>query len=173
MERQAAVRHWKRAIEIAVELGADVPACIYSRPLRMRGIGEQIDLVERFPAFPAVLINPGVPVPTGEVFKAFDETDPPELRESKGRSPQILDWLNREPNDLERPAMRLEPKIKKALNWLDQQKGVELARMSGSGASCFAIFDTDENAEQAADAYEGFAVEVGLGGIEAGEVIWS
>ncbi|MBR9826428.1 MAG: 4-(cytidine 5'-diphospho)-2-C-methyl-D-erythritol kinase [Alphaproteobacteria bacterium] len=163
----------EKLAELAVQLGADVPACIYSRPLRMRGIGEQIDLVERFPAFPAVIINPGVPVSTGEVFKAFDETDPPELREAKGRTPHIIDWLNREPNDLERPAKRVEPKIKKALHWLDQQKGVELVRMSGSGASCFGIFDTDENAELAADSYDGFAVEVGLGGIEGGEVVWS
>ena len=159
--------------ELAIQLGADVPACVYSRPLRMRGIGEQIDLIERFPAFPAILINPGVRLLTGRVFKAFDETDPPELREAKGRSPHILDWLDREPNDLERPAMRVEPKIKKALDWLDGQKGVELVRMSGSGASCFAIFDTDEHAELAADNYDGFAVEVGLAGVENGQVIWS
>lgn len=69
--------------------------------------------------------------------------------------------------------MRIEPKIKKALHWLDQQKGVELARMSGSGASCFAIFDDDGNAERAADSYDGFAVEVGLAGVEDGEVVWS
>ena len=159
--------------ELGLDLGADVPACVYSRPLRMRGIGEQIDLIEKFPAFPAVIINPGVPVSTGEVFAAFDETDPPDLREAKGRSPHIIDWLSREPNNLERPAMKVAPKIKKALNWLDQQKGVELARMSGSGASCFAIFDSDENAELAADTYDGFSVEVGLAGIEDGEVIWS
>lgn len=159
--------------ELALDLGADVPACVYSRPLRMRGIGERIDLIEKFPAFPAVIINPGVPVSTGEVFAAFDETDPQDLREAKGRSPHIIDWLSREPNNLERPAMKVAPKIKKALNWLDQQKGVELARMSGSGASCFAIFDSDENAELAADTYDGFSVEVGLAGIEDGEVIWS
>ena len=51
--------------ELALDLGADVPACVYSRPLRMRGIGERIDLIEKFPAFPAVIINPGVPVSTG------------------------------------------------------------------------------------------------------------
>lgn len=159
--------------ELGLALGADVPACIYSRPLRMRGIGERIDLIEKFPSFAAIIINPGIPLATGEVFAAFDETDPPQLRESRGRTPNMLDWLDREPNDLERPAMRIEPKIKKALHWLDQQKGVELARMSGSGASCFAIFDDDGNAERAADSYDGFAVEVGLAGVEDGEVVWS
>lgn len=163
----------EKLAEIAIDLGADVPACIYSRPLRMRGIGEQIDLIERFPAFAAIIINPGVALSTGEVFGAFDETDPPVLREAKGRTPQMLDWLAREPNNLERPAMRIEPKIKRALQWLDQQKGVELARMSGSGASCFAIFDHGENAELAADSYDGFAVEIGLAGWENGEVVWT
>lgn len=81
--------------QIGLSIGADVPACVYSRPLRMRGIGEWIELIENFPAFNAVLINPGVKVSTGKVFEAFDETDPPELREAKGRTPQVLDWLAR------------------------------------------------------------------------------
>lgn len=157
---------------IGLSIGADVPACVYSRPLRMRGIGEWIELIENFPAFNAVLINPGVKVSTGKVFEAFDETDPPELREAKGRTPQVLDWLAREPNSLERPAMRVQPRIKKALQWLGRQDGVELVRMSGSGASCFAIFEDDADAEKAADAYEGFSVEVGLAGFKDGELDW-
>ena len=158
--------------QIGLSIGADVPACVYSRPLRMRGIGEWIELIDTFPAFNAVLINPGVKVSTARVFEAFDETDPPELREAKGRGPNVLDWLSREPNSLERPAIKVQPKIKKALQWLDRQDGVDLARMSGSGASCFAIFADDEDAEKAADAYEGFSVEVGLAGFKDGELVW-
>ena len=158
--------------QIGLSIGADVPACVYSRPLRMRGIGEWIELIDTFPAFNAVLINPGVKVSTARVFEAFDETDPPELREAKGRGPNVLDWLSREPNSLERPAMKVQPKIRKALQWLDRQDGVDLARMSGSGASCFAIFADDEDAEKAADAYEGFSVEVGLAGFKDGELVW-
>ena len=158
--------------QIGLSIGADVPACVYSRPLRMRGIGEWIELIDTFPAFNAVLINPGVKVSTSRVFEAFDETDPPELREAKGRGPNVLDWLSREPNSLERPAMKVQPKIRKALQWLDRQDGVDLARMSGSGASCFAIFADDEDAEKAADAYEGFSVEVGLAGFKDGELVW-
>jgi len=157
---------------IGLSIGADVPACVYSRPLRMRGIGEWIELIDNFPAFNAVLVNPGVKVSTGKVFEAFDETEPAELKEAKGRGPNVLDWLSREPNSLERPAMKVQPKIKKALGWLDRQDGVELVRMSGSGASCFAIFEDDADAEKAADAYEKFSVEVGLAGIRDGELIW-
>ncbi|MBO6729864.1 MAG: 4-(cytidine 5'-diphospho)-2-C-methyl-D-erythritol kinase [Maricaulis sp.] len=157
---------------IGLSIGADVPACVYSRPLRMRGIGEWIELIDNFPAFNAVLINPGVRVSTGKVFEAFDETQPAELKEAKGRGPNVLDWLSREPNSLERPAMRVQPKIKKALQWLDRQDGVDLVRMSGSGASCFAIFEDDADAEKAADAYEGFSVEVGLAGFKDGELDW-
>ncbi|WP_412546575.1 4-(cytidine 5'-diphospho)-2-C-methyl-D-erythritol kinase [Maricaulis sp. MIT060901] len=157
---------------IGLSIGADVPACVYSRPLRMRGIGEWIELIDNFPAFNAVLVNPGVKVSTGKVFEAFDETEPAELKEAKGRGPNVLDWLSREPNSLERPAMKVQPKIKKALGWLDRQDGVELVRMSGSGASCFAIFEDDADAEKAADAYEKFSVEVGLAGFRDGELIW-
>lgn len=158
--------------QIGLSIGADVPACVYSRPLRMRGIGEWIELIDNFPAFNAVLINPGVKVSTGKVFAAFDETQPAELKEARGRGPNVLDWLSREPNSLERPAMRVQPKIKKALQWLDRQDGVDLARMSGSGASCFAIFEDDADAEKAADAYDGFSVEVGLAGFKDGELDW-
>lgn len=157
---------------IGLSIGADVPACVYSRPLRMRGLGEWIELIDNFPAFNAVLVNPGIKVSTGKVFEAFDETEPAELREAKGRGPNVLDWLSREPNSLERPAMKVQPKIKKALQWLDKQDGVELVRMSGSGGSCFALFEDDADAEKAADAYEKFSVEVGLAGFKDGELIW-
>lgn len=157
---------------IGLSIGADVPACVYSRPLRMRGMGEWIELIDNFPAFNAVLVNPGIKVSTGKVFEAFDETEPAELREAKGRGPNVLDWLSREPNSLERPAMKVQPKIKKALQWLEKQDGVELVRMSGSGGSCFALFEDDADAEKAADAYEKFSVEVGLAGFKDGELIW-
>lgn len=157
---------------IGLSIGADVPACVYSRPLRMRGMGEWIELIDNFPAFNAVLVNPGIKVSTGKVFEAFDETEPAELREAKGRGPNVLDWLSREPNSLERPAMKVQPKIKNALQWLDKQDGVELVRMSGSGGSCFALFEDDADAEKAADAYEKFSVEVGLAGFKDGELIW-
>jgi len=162
-----------RLAEIALELGADVPACVYSRPLRMRGIGEEIELIGKFPSLTAVIINPGVPVPTGEVFAAYDETDPAPLQPGRALGGHILDWLAREPNHLERPAMRVAPKIKRALDWLKRQDGAELVRMSGSGASCFALFSDDEKAERAADSYDGFAIEVGLAGIADGEVTYA
>lgn len=158
---------------LAVQLGADVPACVYSRPLRMRGTGDWIELLPRFPAYSAALLNPGVPVATADVFARFDRGEPGELVEAKPIPPDTLDWLAREPNHLEAPARMVEKRIGKTLTWLKDQRGLELARMSGSGATCFGIFETGELAEIAADAYDGFGIEVGLAGIDHGELIWT
>ncbi len=158
---------------LALDLGADVPACVYSRPLRMRGIGEWIELLPRFPAFSAALVNPGVAVSTADVFARFDRGEPGPLIEAKPVTQDTLDWLAREPNHLEAPARQIEKSIGKTLKWLKEQRGVELARMSGSGASCFAIFENGELAEIAADAYDGFGIEVGLAGFDHGELVWT
>ena len=114
-----------------------------------------------------------MPVSTGEVFAAYDETEPALLKPGRALGGHILDWLAREPNHLERPAMRVEPKIKRALDWLKRQDGAELVRMSGSGASCFALFSDDDKAERAADGYDGFAIEVGLAGISGGKITYA
>jgi len=153
-----------RLAEIGRALGADVPACLYSRPLRMRGIGEWIDILPRFGAFDAVIVNPGISVPTGPVFRAFDQSDPAPLAEAGPIGEDRLDWLRGEGNALEPVACARHPEIAATLDWLRNRDGVELARMSGSGATCFALCQDRAAAESVAAAHDGFARAVRLGG---------
>jgi 4-diphosphocytidyl-2-C-methyl-D-erythritol kinase len=161
-----------RLAQLAITLGADVPACIYSRPLRMRSKGEWVEVLDDFPPFRAVIINPGVPVSTAQIFRKFDANQPAALVEAPPIGKDVLAWLTREPNDLEAPAKRAQPEIGVALDWLSQQDDVKLARMSGSGASCFALFEDSGNSRQVAEDYPHFAVEVGLAGVRGGSLIW-
>jgi len=161
-----------RLAQLAITLGADVPACIYSRPLRMRSKGEWVEVLDDFPSFRAVIINPGVPVSTAQIFRKFDANQPAALVEAPPIGKDVLAWLTREPNDLEAPAKRTQPEIGVALDWLSQQDCVKLARMSGSGASCFALFEDSGNSRQVAEDYPHFAVEVGLAGVRGGSLIW-
>lgn len=153
-----------RLAEIGLALGADVPACLYSRPLRMRGIGEWIDILPRFDGLEAVIVNPGISVPTGPVFKAFDQSDPAPLAEAGPIGEDRLHWLRGEVNALEMVACARHPEIAATLAWLRKRDGVELARMSGSGASCFALCRDRAAAESVAAAHHGFARAVRLGG---------
>lgn len=135
-------------------LGADVPVCLDQETARMRGIGDRIDRVAGWPPLPAVLINPGVPVSTPDVFHALERRDNPPL---EGEPPDWLrggdpvGWLARQRNDLEAPAMRLVPALRETLDGL-RRNGARLARMSGSGATCFGIFESAKAADDAARA---------------------
>lgn len=127
---------------IARELGADVPACLRSVAMRGSGRGDQLEPVELgLSGQPVLLVNPRVELATGEVFAAWDGVD---------RGP-LADWRMAR-NDLEEPAMRLVPQIRSVAAWLSAQEGVELVRMSGSGATCFAFFASDEQRDRAAEA---------------------
>lgn len=153
----------ERLAQLGLGLGADVPACVYSRPLRMRGIGEWIEMIDNVPALHAVIVNPGVAVPTGPVFRAFDEASPQPLAEGAWWQGDLVDWLAGESNDLEAPAIVREGAIGDTLDWLHAQPGVLLARMTGSGASCFAVCKRAADARAAADAYPQFGKAVTLG----------
>ena len=153
----------ERLAQLGLELGADVPACVYSRPLRMRGIGEWIELGEGLPDLPALIVNPGVAVPTGPVFTAFDAANPSPLTEGTWLQGDLVDWLETQSNDLEPAAIARESVIGDTLDWLHAQPGSTLARMSGSGASCFALFDSLDAAREAEAAWPGFARAVMLG----------
>jgi 4-diphosphocytidyl-2-C-methyl-D-erythritol kinase len=132
---------------IAASLGADVPACLLSRPVRGEGRGDVLTPVsdERLPGLPLLLINPGVPVPTGPVFQAWDGVDRGSLA---GGEPLAAALAGR--NDLEASAITLMPVIGKLVRWLGSRKGVLLARMSGSGATCFALLQTIADRDRAA-----------------------
>jgi 4-diphosphocytidyl-2-C-methyl-D-erythritol kinase len=140
-------------LPLAVELGADVPVCLLSRPARMRGIGDRIEPVE-LPVLDLVLTNPNRAVSTAEVFAALGPIAPasgPDPPLPTGRA-DALAWLRARGNDLEAPARRLAPAIGEVLAALGAQSGCRLARMSGSGASCFGVFDDAPAAARAARA---------------------
>ncbi|MCZ0813890.1 MAG: 4-(cytidine 5'-diphospho)-2-C-methyl-D-erythritol kinase [Pseudomonadota bacterium] len=137
----------------ALSLGADVPACLSARGVRMRGIGEDITPVMGLPALHAVLINPAAPVPTKDVFARLETPanapmpdDLPLLRDPG----DAVAWLRSMRNDLEAPAQSLQPVIGQVLETLSATPGCQLARMSGSGATCFGIYFGAETAASAA-----------------------
>lgn len=147
----------KQLAEIASVVGADVPACVWSRPLVMQGIGETITPLVAWPALHGVIVNPGVALSTAEVFAAFDTQDPARKLAANTRPPvagtpeAAFDRILEGRNDLESAAMSLAPPVGDVLKALESLPGARLARMSGSGASCFALFDDAKAAEAAAD----------------------
>jgi len=129
--------------EIGLRLGADVPACLASQPVLVSGIGERLEpLTAALPEAYFVLANPGNPVPTAPVFRAR----PPDFRTARpiGAVPTtlvaLIDALGRCANDLQATAVRLHPEIGEVLDALGALPGARLARMSGSGGTCFALF---------------------------------
>jgi 4-diphosphocytidyl-2-C-methyl-D-erythritol kinase len=134
-------------------LGADLPVCLSARPARMRGIGERLEPVA-LPPFWLVLANPGVPMPTGAVFAGLARRDNPPLA-TPGRlanAPALAAYLAAQRNDLEPAAATLAPPVADVLSGLAAQRGCLLARMSGSGATCFGLFAAEAAAIAAADA---------------------
>ncbi|HSX76889.1 MAG TPA: 4-(cytidine 5'-diphospho)-2-C-methyl-D-erythritol kinase [Shinella sp.] len=133
---------------LALGLGADVPMCLAGRPLLARGVGEEITPVA-LPALPMVLANPLVGVSTPAVFQALASRNNPPLALAGGAG--WADALASLRNDLEPPARRLCPQIAVIAESL-ATTGPALVRMSGSGATCFALYETDAAAEHAAEA---------------------
>ncbi|WP_417484813.1 4-(cytidine 5'-diphospho)-2-C-methyl-D-erythritol kinase [Maricaulis salignorans] len=140
----------EKLAQLALELGADVPACLYSQPLRMRGIGEWIEMLGDVPPLFAVIVNAGIPVSTADVFKAFDAGDPQPLIESAPDLDALPDWLAGEPNDLQSAAISVAPDIARTLELIAATGRPSLVRMSGSGASCFGLYNSLDEAMQAA-----------------------
>jgi 4-diphosphocytidyl-2-C-methyl-D-erythritol kinase len=135
----------------AQSTGADVPVCLDPRPRIMRGIGERLSAPIALPPLPAVLVNPGVALPTKAVFagwKASPEPPAPLDERALGKlgAPDLLRRLAEQTNDLEPPAMALQPSIAAVLAVLRETPGCVLARMSGSGATCFGLFGTPDEA---------------------------
>jgi 4-diphosphocytidyl-2-C-methyl-D-erythritol kinase len=146
----------RRLQKIARRIGADVPVCVDPRPRRMRGIGEVLSAPLMIPKLAAVLVNPGVAVPTKDVFAMLALKPGKGLRRAKrGRAlPRdrdgLLEYLVSERNDLEPPAIKLQPVIARVLAALSKEPGCKLARMSGSGATCFGLFTSSRAANAAA-----------------------
>lgn len=135
-----------------LRLGADVPVCLGGRPVRMKGVGEILTPLPPLPPAWLVLANPGVAVPTPAVFTALASRDNPPLPEvpAFGDAAALASWLSAQRNDLEAAAITLAPAIADTLAALGHQPGCLLARMSGSGATCFALFAGEAPARAAA-----------------------
>jgi 4-diphosphocytidyl-2-C-methyl-D-erythritol kinase len=137
--------------EIARPLGADVPMCLSARPLIATGIGDIVEPVAHFPTLALVLVNPGVAISTPDVFKKLvrRENDPLPALPAKVDFHSLRNWLEATRNDLEPAACDLQPVIGQALAALDRA-GSGFSRMSGSGATCFGLFETGNVAKRAA-----------------------
>ncbi len=130
----------------AERLGADVPSCVRSEMAIGRGIGSQLEPVENdLAGMPVLLVNPRVPLPTGPVFKAWDGKDRGALPDGTAREIALAGR-----NDLRKPAISICPEIGEVLAELDRDAPF-LAEMSGSGATCFALYDSAEMRDKATD----------------------
>lgn len=144
-------------LAFAAELGADVPVCLGNAPQFMWGIGKETAALPAFPVLPAVLVNPRVPVATADVFRALSApsltlpASNPILPRPFANAADVISYLHDYGNDLEPPARKLCPAIDDVLSSLRTERGVEIARMSGSGATCFAICSTRADAADAAE----------------------
>ena len=134
-------------------LGADIRVCLMRQAARMQGIGTRVTPLPGLPPVWAVLANPGVGMATPAVFQALREkSNPPMPRQlPKGlKTADFINWLASQRNDLEAPARALQPQIGQTLAALQALPGARLVRMSGSGATCFALFDSRQTARAAA-----------------------
>ncbi|QNM83393.1 4-(cytidine 5'-diphospho)-2-C-methyl-D-erythritol kinase [Sphingomonas sabuli] len=133
--------HWSpdRLEPIARGLGADVPACLHSTPMRGDGKGDVLRTQDSgLSGAPVLLVNPREKLSTPDVFAQWDGLDRGELG----------DWRHGR-NDLESAAAVLAPQIGAVMAWLSAQQGVDVVRMSGSGPTCFALFETIEQRDRA------------------------
>lgn len=153
-------RHWRLDISdaqlhaIAAALGADVPVCLRAQPAFLGGIGEELTPAPPLPPVGIVLVNPGLPLPTPTVFAARSGPFSPAARfsEAPRDAASLAALLAERRNDLEAPAIALVPAIATVLAALRATPGCRLARLSGSGATCFGLYDTPETASHAAAA---------------------
>lgn len=159
----------------ARDIGADGPMCLFPRTAWAEGRGERLTPEPRLPELSVVLVNPGVPSPTGPVYRAYDQAP---LGEARRPAPPedwtpraTAAWLEEQRNDLEAPALALAPDIGLALDAVRATQGVLLTRMSGSGATVFGLYADAAAARAAADrlasARAGWWVRAGrLGGAQ-------
>lgn len=138
-----------------LSLGADVPVCLRQTPTRMSRIGDVLDDVDGFPDLDAVLINPRVGVSTGQVFAAMQtkrNAPMPDVLPEFDDATSAIKWLAEMRNDMQAPAIGRCPQIADVIAALSATNGIGLARMSGSGATCFGLYPQSADAKEAARA---------------------
>jgi 4-diphosphocytidyl-2-C-methyl-D-erythritol kinase len=152
-----------RVMQAARATGADVPVCLDPRPRIMRGIGEILSPPLALPELPAVLVNPRVGVPTADVFKTLAalrakdtpralSSDPASVLAEKGgaiSTAQMIEAIGASSNDLQPAAISVQPIVAEVIEALRELEGCRLARMSGSGATCFGLFERNDAARAA------------------------
>jgi 4-diphosphocytidyl-2-C-methyl-D-erythritol kinase len=154
---RALTRVWNLTVDqaelarIGLTLGADVPMCLAAQPLVARGVGDELEILPNFPSLGLVLVNPGVAVSTEAVFAGLEQRDNEKLPllPKKIDFHSLRNWLEISRNDLQPVAQKLHPAIGRALSALNRADA-GFARMSGSGATCFGLFETGNVAKRAA-----------------------
>jgi 4-diphosphocytidyl-2-C-methyl-D-erythritol kinase len=150
--------HWQASLDerglcaIAATLGADVPVCVVAHASFFGGIGDEIVAAPPLPPAPLLLVNPGIALPTVSVFRARQGafSQPARFTAAPASVAALAALLENRHNDLTAAAIGIVPAIGEVLARLAAQPGALLARMSGSGATCFALFETTAAAEAAA-----------------------
>lgn len=138
--------------ELALPLGADMPVCVFAAPARMSGIGETIQAIDGIAELPILLVNPGVPLSTPNVYKHYTHVPSPYV------SPQLrtddaiglMAGLDRTHNHLQRAAIICEERVARVLLELETQFDCYIARLCGSGPTCFALFENPHALARAA-----------------------
>ena len=153
------IRHWGIHLSLndlsglALRIGADVPICLFGQAAFMGGIGEQIDPIYKLPEAPMILVNPRINIPTQRIFKAHkaDFSLANRFDPAPANFHNLIGLLkdNRK-NDLTESALQAEPIIGDVLRHIRITRGCQLARMSGSGATCFGLYHTQAEADEAA-----------------------
>jgi len=149
-------RMWGRDADLAAigaNLGSDIPVCVASQPAFMEGRGEILRAVESLPRIAMLLVNPGVAVPTRDVFAALTTRSGADMTLPRGRfrdTADLLRFLETTRNDLQVPAQAIQPVITDVLAAIAALPGALFTRMSGSGATCFGLFADDDSCQRAA-----------------------
>lgn len=143
-------------LQLAEKLGADVPVCLGSHTTRMSGIGENLSVAPALPSCGMVLVNCGLGVSTPDVFRRREGAFHPaaSLPASWADTSALIGFLHEQTNSLEEPACKVCPTVQHVLQSLSELPNTLLARMSGSGATCFALFPTVQTAQTAAKQLE-------------------
>jgi 4-diphosphocytidyl-2-C-methyl-D-erythritol kinase len=138
-----------------LSLGADVPVCLIARAARMRGIGEDVAAVDGLPVLHGVLVNPGVAVSTAVIFRSLarkDNAAMPDVLPCWRDAADLAAWLAVQRNDMQAAAVAAAPVVGEVIAAIGATAGCLLARMSGSGATCFGLYPDAAAAARAADA---------------------
>ena len=153
----------ERLEALAASLGADGAACLWGRPVTAQGRGERLSPAPGLPDLDIVLVNPGVPVSTAAVYRRFDaagafgDIEPPLAPEAFESAAELAGWLSVQRNDLEAAAIATAPEVGAVLETLANEPETLLARVSGSGGTCFALCASDIEAESLAERLEAMA----------------